>query len=59
MAEGVRLQFVLPAGLADALKRRAKLEGRTVSSLGAFLLELGLRQIPPLETGSPGLDREN
>jgi hypothetical protein len=59
MAEGVRLQFVLPTGLADALKRRAKLEGRTVSSLGAFLLELGLRQIPPLETGSPGLDREN
>lgn len=59
MAEGVRLQFVLPPGLADALKRRAGAEGRTVSNLGAFLLEIGLRQLPPLDTGSPGLDRES
>jgi hypothetical protein len=59
MAEGIRLQFVLPVGLADALKRRAKAEGRTVSNLGAFLLEIGLRQLPPLDASSPGLDREN
>ena len=59
MAEGVRIQLVVPNGLAAALKARAEAEGRTVSNLGAFLLETALRQLPPLATGSPGLDREN
>ena len=43
MAEGVRIQMVVPEGLAAALKRRATQEGRTVSNLGAFLLEVALR----------------
>jgi hypothetical protein len=59
MAEGVRIQLVVPNGLAAALKERAQAEGRTVSNLGAFLLETALRQLPPLTAGSPGLDREN
>ena len=59
MAEGVRIQMVVPEGLAAALKQRAATEGRTVSNLGAFLLEVALRQLPPLTGGaSPGLDRE-
>ena len=59
MAEGTRIQLVLPNGLAVALRERAQIEGRTVSNLGAFLLETALRQLPPLTAGSPGLDREN
>lgn len=59
MAEGVRVQLVLPSSLAAMLKHRAEAEGRTVSNLGAFLLETALRQLPPLAGGpSPGLDRE-
>jgi len=59
MAEGVRIQLVIPEGLATALRERAKAEGRTVSNLGAFLLETALRQLPPLFGSSPGLDRES
>jgi hypothetical protein len=59
MAEGVRIQLVVPHGLAVALKERAEAEGRTVSNLGAFLLETAFRQLPPLIAGSPGLDRES
>jgi hypothetical protein len=59
MAEGIRVQLVLPTGLAAALRERAAAEGRTVSNLGAFLLETALRQLPPLSAGLPGLDREN
>ena len=59
MAEGIRVQLVLPTGLANALRERAAAEGRTVSSLGAFLLETALRQIPPLQGSSPRLDRES
>jgi hypothetical protein len=48
MAEGTRVQLVIPQALAQALKERAAAEGRTVSNLGAFLLETALRQLPPL-----------
>lgn len=48
MAEGVRVQIVMPASLAEALKARAEAERRTVSSLGSYLLENGLRNLPPL-----------
>jgi len=49
MAEGVRVQIVVPVSLAEALRQRAKQENRTVSSLGAYLLEAGLRSLPPLD----------
>ena len=51
MAEGTRIQLVVPLGLAAALKQRAEAEGRTVSNLGAFLLDTALRQLPPLTGG--------
>lgn len=54
MAEGVRVQIVVPVSLADALRERAKLERRTLSSLGAYLLESGMRTLPPL--GPDGTD---
>lgn len=50
MAEGVRVQVVMPISLAEALKARAKAEGRTASSLGCYLVEHGLRSLPPLPT---------
>lgn len=49
MAAGVRLQIVVPPSLAEALRARAAQEGRTVSSLGSFLLEVGLRDLPPIK----------
>jgi hypothetical protein len=48
MAEGVRVQLVLPQGLADDLRARAAAERRSVSSLGGYLLEFALRSLPPL-----------
>ena len=48
MAEGVRVQVVMPVSLAEALKARADAEKRTVSSLGCYLVESGLRSLPPL-----------
>lgn len=48
MAEGVRVQIVVPKSLAEALRQRAKQEKRSLSALGAFLLETGLRSLPPL-----------
>lgn len=44
MAQGVRVQLVLPQGVAEQLKAKAKAEGRTVSSLGSFIIEAALRQ---------------
>jgi hypothetical protein len=44
MVQGVRVQFVLPPSVAEALKAKAQAEGRTVSSLGSFLIESALRQ---------------
>ena len=43
MAQGIRVQFVLPKAVVELLRSRAKAEGRTVSSLGAFLVEAALR----------------
>ena len=44
MAQGVRIQLVLPQAVAEQLKAKAKAEGRTVSSLGSFIIEAALRQ---------------
>lgn len=48
MAQGVRVQLVMPEPLAEALKARATAEGRTTSALGVALIEFGLRNLPPL-----------
>jgi len=53
MAEGVRVQIVLPRSVAESLRQRAAAENRTVSSLGAYLIEAGLRSLPPL-SDQPG-----
>jgi hypothetical protein len=42
MAQGVRVQVVLPPAVAADLKAQARDQGRTVSSLSAFLLEAAL-----------------
>jgi hypothetical protein len=44
MAQGVRVQVVLPVAVAALLKQKARAEGRTVSSLGLFFIEAALRQ---------------
>jgi hypothetical protein len=44
MAQGTRIQVVLPSAVAELLKQKAKVEGRTVSSLGSFLIEAALKQ---------------
>lgn len=44
MAQGIRVQLVLPPAVAAALKEKAKAEGRTVSSLGSFIIEAALKQ---------------
>jgi len=44
MAQGTRVQVVLPSAVAELLKQKAKAEGRTVSSLGSFLIEAALKQ---------------
>jgi hypothetical protein len=43
MAQGTRVQLVLPQTVADLLKAKAKAEGRTVSSLGSYLIESALK----------------
>ena len=48
MAEGIRVQIVLPPSVAQSLKQRAAAERRTVSSLGGYLIESGLQSLPPL-----------
>jgi hypothetical protein len=47
MAQGVRVQLVLPPVVSEQLKARAKAEGRTVSSLGSFLIETALTASVP------------
>jgi hypothetical protein len=42
MAQGVRVQVVLPQSIADKLKDRANADGRTVSSLAAYMIESAL-----------------
>jgi hypothetical protein len=44
MAQGVRVQLILPSAVAQALKEKAKAEGRTLSNLGSFLIEAALKQ---------------
>ena len=44
MAQGIRVQLVLAQAVAAALKEKAKAEGRTVSSLGSFIIEAALKQ---------------
>jgi len=44
MAQGVRVQLVMPAPIAEMLKKRAELEGRTLSSLGTYIIESALKQ---------------
>jgi len=44
MAQGVRVQLVLPQAVAEQLKAKAKAEGRTLSNLGSFLIEAALTQ---------------
>jgi hypothetical protein len=53
MAEGIRVQIVLPPGLAEALKARAEAERRSVSNLGTYLIEAGLRDLPSLSHVRP------
>lgn len=53
MAEGIRVQIVLPPGLAEALKARAQAERRSVSNLGTYLIEAGLRDLPSLSHVRP------
>jgi hypothetical protein len=43
MAQGTRVQLILPQAVADLLKAKAKAEGRTVSSLGSYLIESALK----------------
>jgi hypothetical protein len=47
MAQGTRVQLILPPVVAELLKEKAKAEGRTVSSLGSFLIEAAIKQVPP------------
>ena len=43
MAQGTRVQVVMPPAVADQLKASAKAQGRTVSSLAAYIIETALR----------------
>ena len=47
MTQGTRVQLILPPVVAELLKEKAKAEGRTVSSLGSFLIEAAIKQAPP------------
>lgn len=42
-AMGKRLNIYLPDGIAERLENWAKREGRSMSSLATFLIELGIR----------------
>ena len=55
MAQGTRVQVVMPPAVADQLKARAKAQGRTVSSLAAYIIETALRSPAGDETGAAGL----
>ena len=49
--EGIRIQACVPASVAGKLRERALSEGRSVSSLIAYLLERGLVDIPTVAAG--------
>jgi hypothetical protein len=55
MAQGIRVQVVMPPAVADQLKIRAKAQGRTVSSLAAYIIETALRSPAGDEAGAAGL----
>jgi hypothetical protein len=44
MSQSTRIQILLPTAVAKDLKQLAISQGRTVSSLGSFLIESALRQ---------------
>lgn len=46
MSEGIRIQACVPASVAGRLRERALAEGRSVSSLIAYLIERGLTDVP-------------
>jgi hypothetical protein len=53
MAEGVRLQLVVSLELAEAIRDRAKTEGRSVSGFGADLLADAMKRLKPAAKGNP------
>jgi len=55
MAQGIRVQVVMPPAVADQLKARAKAQGRTVSSLAAYIIETALRSPPGDKSRPTGL----
>jgi hypothetical protein len=42
MAQGIRVQVVLPLAIAEQLRQRAADQSRTVSNLAAFMIEAAL-----------------
>jgi hypothetical protein len=42
MAQGVRVQVVLPPAVAEQLRQQAADQSRTVSNLAAFMIEAAL-----------------
>ena len=55
MAQGIRVQVVMPPAVADQLKARAEAQGRTVSSLAAYIIETALRLPAGDEARAAGL----
>jgi len=55
MTQGIRVQVVMPPAVADQLKTKAKAQGRTVSSLAAYIIETALRSPTGDEAGPTGL----
>ena len=52
MAQGVRVQVVLPPAVAEQLRQQAADQSRTVSNLAAFMIEAALRS-PALDEARP------
>ena len=55
MAQGVRVQVVLPQTVADRLKAVASSQQRTVSNLAAYWIETALIQADSRATSSPSV----
>jgi len=55
MAQGVRVQVVLPQAVADRLKAVASDQQRTVSNLAAYWIETALVQANASATSSPSV----
>lgn len=54
MAEGVSIQIVVQRELREALRRRAELEGRTLSNLAGLLLRRAMSETPDRANNDPG-----